>query len=83
MRDELARMMGWQHFEILDTLDAAAAYMPAGWTWLRTVHRIYSIEWSAHMSTMTVRTPDTGDEKYDRFALALAARKAMKGNAND
>jgi len=55
---------------IPDTLDCAASAMPVGWTWGKWGDGI----WVAHCRADTqvaVEVVDTGDEKYDRFKLAI------------
>lgn len=70
---------------IPDTLEEAAK-MPKGWTWFRMANRGRGdLEWSAMAAGNEPKTlqevyiSDTGDEKPDRFALRLAAIRAMKG----
>lgn len=65
------------------TLDAAAAAMPEGWWWMRW-HTPDGYEWVAGSkfdAMLSVSTPDTGNEVYDRYLLAREARLAMKGKA--
>jgi len=69
---------------IEDTLDSAAACMPEGWGWNK-VHGWFAAYKIGRPSggKNNVCVPDTGDEKLDRFNLALAARRAMNTNATD
>jgi hypothetical protein len=64
---------------IPDTLGGAAACMPEGWIWERLELAHGLCWWAGTGEDDGITIPDTGEEKHDRFALALAARKAMKG----
>ena len=65
------------------TRDGAAAAMPEGVSWCKykamgktpcPTYRAYD-----NKNRMVAIVEDTGDEIHDRLALALAARRAMKG----
>lgn len=66
------------HHPIPNTLDSAAACLPPKWRWFREPYRIGNVIWVACTESKTVRVPDTGDEKADRFALAEAAKGARE-----
>lgn len=63
------------------TIDGAAAALPKGWTWERTdagdgmTWYAYPPGWDGQ-EYPTIK--DTGDEKLDRFRLAILARQASK-----
>lgn len=75
---------------IPDTLDAAAACLPEGWFWSKraSANRGGMTSWFAwhtndDADVPLIEIPDTGDEKVDRFRLAVLARSAeMKGDAS-
>jgi hypothetical protein len=63
---------------IPNTLDAAAACLPEGWTWWKVAGAWLSCVPGKADEGKAVEVPDTGDEIADRFALALAAHKAKE-----
>lgn len=71
---------------IPDTLDAAAKALPDGWMWVKCwaidETDYLAVKYMAYgVDDHEVIVPDTGDEKHDRFVLAIAARMAMKKGA--
>jgi hypothetical protein len=70
---------------IPDTLDAAAKALPDGWRWTKSwgwSKGLCCLTYSAYVDGYHVVVADTGDEKHDRFGLAIAARMAMKKGAH-
>lgn len=64
------------------TLDGAARAMPDGWIWGRMpTNRNGVLEWVAENANLSkgVRTPDTGNEIYDRYLLAKLCIEAKGG----
>ena len=66
----------WSHPAGDDTIDSAAACLPEEYMFC------YSPNWASTYNgntDETIRVARTGDEKADRFQLALLAWRAMKG----
>lgn len=62
-----------------DTLDAAAAAMPEGWWWEKCYGMYAAVPNGGVLKCHGIMADDTGDEKHDRFLLAVLARIAQKG----
>lgn len=64
------------------TLDAAAAALPEGWGWTQGFRSTVGREWIAQDANGRNHqiVGWTGDEKLDRFRLAVACHMAEKGN---
>lgn len=63
------------------TLDGAASALPKGWEWTLAYHYDGVKRWAAQDKNCrnTQMKANTGNEIYDRYALALAAMKAERG----